>query len=96
MVTAMVFIDVEKRRVHEVGEALVNLPDMLEVYSATREHDLVTIVRVKEYDELGELVPERIARLPGILRTHTIMAFRCYSRRLMERVWSLGMEEEEK
>jgi DNA-binding Lrp family transcriptional regulator len=43
---------------------------------------------VKEYDSLAKVVSEQIASIPGITKTSTHMAFRCYSKHDMERMWA--------
>jgi DNA-binding Lrp family transcriptional regulator len=96
MVSAIVLIKVNRGRVPEVAEALLELPEVSEAYSVTGDHDLVAIVRVKEYDQMAELVPAKIDRITGIERTTTLMAFRVYSRHDLEYMFSLGAEEEMK
>lgn len=96
MITAIVLIDVSRGRVPEVADALVDLPEVSEVYSVTGEHDLVAMVRVKDYEQIAELVPAKIDRINGIERTRTLMAFRVYSRHDLEYMFSLGADEEMK
>jgi hypothetical protein len=43
---------------------------------------------------MAELVPERLAGIEGIARTYTLMAFRRYSHRLLERMWEIGFSED--
>lgn len=87
MITAIVMIKCEIGKVNSVAEALVNLDGVAEVYSISGEHDLMCIVRVKEYDAMATTVADDIARLNGIAKTTTHMAFRCYSKHNMEKVW---------
>ena len=94
MVSAIVLIKVSRGRVPEVADALLELPEVSEAYSVTGDHDLVAIVRVKEYDQMAELVPAKIDRIQGIERTTTLMAFRVYSRHDLEYLFSLGADEE--
>jgi DNA-binding Lrp family transcriptional regulator len=94
VVTAIVLIKVERLKVQETAEALLEFDEVKEVYSVTGEHDLVAIVRVRHYDQMSAVVPSRIARLPGVAATTTLMAFQCYSRRDLERMWGIGLEEE--
>jgi DNA-binding Lrp family transcriptional regulator len=94
MITAIVLIHTKRGQTATAGEALADIPDVAEVYSVTGEFNLVAIVRVKHYDQMAEVVPRRIATVPGIARTHTLMAFQHYSRHDLERMWGLGMETE--
>jgi len=47
-------------------------------------------VRVRQHDELAEVVTRRIAALPGIEATRTLIAFQAYSRHDLEAMWDLG------
>jgi DNA-binding Lrp family transcriptional regulator len=93
LVTAVVLIRAERQRLQETAEALLDVDEVKEVYSVAGEYDLVAIVRVRHYDQMAEVVPGRLARLDGITRTTTLMAFQCFSRRDLERTWGIGLEE---
>ena len=56
--------------------------------------DLVAIVRVRRYEQMAEVVPQRIAQVSGLTRTHTLMAFQYFSRHDLERMWGIGFESE--
>jgi len=88
MITSIVMINCETGTVHQVAEKLINLDGVAEVYSVSGEYDIMAIIRVKEYDSLAKLVSQDIAGIDGILMTNTNMAFRCYSKHDMERMWS--------
>lgn len=94
MVTAIVLINADRTRIDETAEALLQLNEVKEVYSVAGEYDLVAIVRVRHYDQMAQVVPRKMARLAGITRTTTLMAFQCYSRGDLERMWGIGLEEE--
>ena len=94
MITAIVLIHTERGRTAAAGEALAEIPDVAEVYSVAGEYDLVAIVRVQHYEQMAEVVPRRIAAVPGIARTHTLMAFQYYSRHDLDRMWGIGLETE--
>jgi len=93
MITAFVLINAEMGRVPELAERLVEIPQVSEVYSVTGEYDLVALVRVARHEQLAEVVPRTIANLPGITRTRTFIAFEAFSRRDLEAMWSVGLEE---
>lgn len=93
MITAIVQVEAERGKVQELAQALLEIPEVAEVYSVTGEFDLVAIVRVKEYETMAEVVPARLQLLEGIVRTTTLMAFQCYSRHDLERLFSIGNEE---
>jgi DNA-binding Lrp family transcriptional regulator len=94
MITAIVLIHTERGRTVAAGEALADIPDVAEVYSVTGEYDLVAIVRARRYEQIAEVVPQQIASVPGVARTHTLMAFQHYSRHDLEGLFSIGLENE--
>ena len=90
MITAIVLITAERGAVPQLGPALAAIEGVSEVYSVTGEVDFVAMVRAREHEELADLVAGRIGQLPGVLRTHTHVAFRMYSKHDLESVFGLG------
>jgi len=78
MITAVILVEAEPARVAELAQQLVEVPGVSEAYSVTGEFDLVAMVRVGEHDELADVVTHGIAKLDGITRTHTLVAFRSF------------------
>ena len=95
MVTAIVLIQAEKHMIPETAEALIEFVGVTEVYSVAGEWDLVAIVRVKEHEQLADVIADKILKMAGIRRTQTLIAFKSYARRDLERMWEIGMEEGE-
>jgi DNA-binding Lrp family transcriptional regulator len=93
MITAIVFMNCEVGKVHDIAEALTELDGVAEVYSVSGEFDILVICKVRQYDDLASLVTQRIAGIDGITGTNTHMAFRAYSKHDMERVWAETMGE---
>jgi DNA-binding Lrp family transcriptional regulator len=94
MITAIVLIQTERARTQAVAEALLEIHEVAEVYSVAGDYDLVAIVRVRQYEQMAEVVPQHIAAVAGIVRTQTLMAFQYYSRHDLERMWGIGLETE--
>ena len=94
MFTAFVMIQAERRRMQEVARGLAEIPGVEEVYSVTGEWDIVAVLRLKEYDDLAEIVTGRMVEIPGIVRTNTHLAFRAFPQSLLERSFSVGLEGE--
>lgn len=94
MITAIVLLEASKGTIPELAQALLDIPEVAEVYSVAGDYDLVAILRVKEYQAMAEVVPEKLQRLDGVQKTTTLMAFQCYSRHDLERLFSIGYEEE--
>jgi DNA-binding Lrp family transcriptional regulator len=61
-----------------------------EAYSVTGEWDFVAILRVPEDEQLATVVTERLARLPGIQKTLTMVAFEAYSKHDLEAMFDVG------
>jgi DNA-binding Lrp family transcriptional regulator len=87
---AVVLIRSERDALPELGGALAGLDGVAEAYSVTGEWDFVAILRVASPEDLAGAVTERLARLPGIERTYTMVAFEAYSRHDLEAMFSLG------
>jgi DNA-binding Lrp family transcriptional regulator len=91
VVTAIVLIKADIQRIPEVAETIVRIPEVSEVYSVTGEFDLVAMVRVRVHDELADVIPGQLNKVPGVTQTETHIAFRTYSRHDLEAAFSLGL-----
>ena len=92
-VHAVVLVLCEVDAIPEAAQAIAELDGVSEVYSVAGEFDLVAIVRVAQHDELATVIPGGIAKVEGVERTETLIAFQVYSRHDLERLFSLGFEE---
>ena len=92
MITALVLMSVERDAVNETAQQLLAIPGVAEVYSVTGDWDLVTVLRLPQYEDLATVVTERMVALKGIRRTQTMMAFKAYSREDLEQAWDLGVQ----
>ena len=92
MITAIVLINADRKAIPALGAALAAIEGVSEVYSVTGEVDFVAMVRAREHEELADLVAGQIGQLPGVLKTHTHVAFRMYSRHDLESVFGLGTD----
>jgi DNA-binding Lrp family transcriptional regulator len=94
MVTTVVLAVCDIHHVPETAQAVADIPEVSEVYSVAGDYDLVIMVRVRNHDDLARVVTEEIAKVEGIVRTQTLVAFKVYSRHDVESLFSLGFEEE--
>ncbi|SDD13979.1 AsnC family protein [Geodermatophilus telluris] len=92
MITAIVMIDAATDAIGEVAQAVADLDGVSEVYSVAGDTDLVAIVRVREFEQVAEVIAGRINKVPGVLETDTHIAFRAYSRHDLEAAFSLGFD----
>ncbi|HSA50982.1 MAG TPA: Lrp/AsnC ligand binding domain-containing protein [Yinghuangia sp.] len=93
MITAIVHVKAAVDRIPEIAEAITAIDAVSEVYSVTGEFDLVAMVRVREHDELAEVIPGRLNKVPGVLHTETHIAFRTYSRHDLEAAFAIGLDD---
>ena len=91
MVTALVLLSVERDKINLVAEKITAIKGVTEVYSVAGRYDLAVVIRVKENDQLAEVVTDQIRRVEGIEKSETLIAFRVYSRYDLEMAFSLGM-----
>jgi DNA-binding Lrp family transcriptional regulator len=93
VITAIVLVKAQVDRIPEVAEAIAALDSVSEVYSVTGEFDLIAMVRVRQHDDLADVIPGRINKIQGILSTETHVAFRTYSQHDLEAAFALGVAE---
>jgi len=64
-----------------------------EVYSVAGHLDLIAVVRVREFDQIAEVIAGGISKVPGVVDTDTHIAFRAYSQHDLEEAFSIGFED---
>jgi DNA-binding Lrp family transcriptional regulator len=92
VITAIVLIKTDVDRIPEIAESIAALEHVSEVYSVTGTYDLVALVRVARHDDLADIIPGRISKIPGVAVTDTHVAFRTYSQHDLEAAFSIGLE----
>lgn len=92
MVTAFILINVERPRLKSIGDELLAIDGIAEVYSVAGPFDMVAIARVKEHEQLSDLVTEGIGGLEGIVDTETLIAFRAFSKKDLGLLWDIGVD----
>ncbi|GAA1792842.1 Lrp/AsnC family transcriptional regulator [Planosporangium flavigriseum] len=93
MINAIVLIDCDTDSIPEVAQSLADLPGVSEVYSVAGNVDLIAIVRVREFDQIAEVIAGRISKVPGVINTESHIAFRAYSKHDLEETFAIGFEE---
>jgi len=92
MVTAFILMNVERPRLRTIADDLLAIDGIAEVYSVAGPWDLVAIARLKEHEELSDLVTEHVAALDGIVNTETLIAFRAFSKKDLGMLWDIGVD----
>ena len=92
MITAIVFVNAEVARIPEVAEEIAAIDGVSEVYSVTGQVVLIALVRVRQHEDVANVVADRINKVPGVTDTETHIAFRTHSRHDLEAAFSLGLD----
>jgi len=94
VVTSIVLINCERARINDVSQKLLTFDGVTEVFSVAGQYDLVAVLRVRNNDQIAELVTEHILGVQGISRTVTLIAFKVFSKYDLENMFSIGAAEE--
>jgi DNA-binding Lrp family transcriptional regulator len=94
MITAIVMVSVESARIPEVAQEIADLEGVSEVYSVAGDVDLIAIIRVRNFEQIAEVIAGRLSKVAGVLHTDTHIAFRAYSRHDLESAFAIGFPEE--
>ncbi|WP_433700463.1 Lrp/AsnC family transcriptional regulator [Nocardiopsis sp. CA-288880] len=90
MITAIVMVKADVNRIPEVAEAIAEIDGVSEVYSVTGGVDLIAMVRVRRHEDLAEVIPGRVNKVPGVLSSDTHISFRAYSKHDLESAFAIG------
>ncbi|WP_028932961.1 Lrp/AsnC family transcriptional regulator [Pseudonocardia spinosispora] len=92
MITAFVLIHAVADHIPETAQAIADLDGVADVYSCAGDVDLIAVVRVREHEQLAEVIAGRLSKVPGVRQTDTHIAFRSYSQRDVEEGFSVGQD----
>ena len=90
MTHAIVLIQAERSALATLGSELAGTEGVAEAYSVTGEWDFVAVLRLREHQQLAQVVTGSISQLSGVLRTSTMVAFEVYSQHDLEALFSVG------
>ncbi|GAA4251123.1 Lrp/AsnC ligand binding domain-containing protein [Dactylosporangium darangshiense] len=93
VITAIVLIDCATDSIPEVAENIANLDGVSEVYSVAGNTDLIAMVRVRQFEDIAEVIANNISKVPGVVDTDTHIAFRAYSRHDLEEAFAIGLPD---
>ena len=93
MITAIVMVTAATDSIPEVAQAIADIDGVSEVYSVAGHVDLVAMVRVREFDQVADVIAGRLDKVPGVLDTETHIAFRAYSRHDLEAAFAIGFDD---
>jgi DNA-binding Lrp family transcriptional regulator len=92
VITAIVLVHADADRIPETAQAIADLEGVAEVYSCAGDVDLVAMVRVREHEQLADVIAGHLSRVPGVRATSTHIAFRSYSSRDDASAFSVGLD----
>jgi DNA-binding Lrp family transcriptional regulator len=92
VITAIVLVHTAVDRIPETAQAIADLEGVSEVYSCAGDVDLVAIVKVREHEQLAEVIAGRLSKIEGVVATDTHIAFRSYSRADTDAAFSIGLD----
>ena len=72
MAVGFVLINTSPAKEHEVYNSLLKIDEIAEVHPLFGSYDLIVKLEVKEYDDLGSILMEKIRSLDGIIDTKTL------------------------
>jgi DNA-binding Lrp family transcriptional regulator len=93
VISAIVLINAEVDRISEVAAAIAEIRGVSEVYSVTGDVDLIAVVRVRQHEELADVIADQVNKVSGVRGTQTHIAFRTYSKHDLEAAFSLGLND---
>ena len=65
-------------KTYEVADALYEREVVSELYSTSGEYDLLMKIYVEDGIDIGHFVNEKVANVPGIVRSLTTLTFRAF------------------
>lgn len=81
MPTAIVLLKVDHAKVTGTAEALLDLPDVAEVYSVSGRYDLMVIIKSPSVEKIEYVITDHLLKVGGIVDSETMFAFRSFDKR---------------
>ncbi len=72
MATGFVLISVEPGAEREVFKEVIKIEEVADVHLLFGEYDLIVRVEADDYDLIGEIVVNKIRKVPGVVSTKTL------------------------
>jgi DNA-binding Lrp family transcriptional regulator len=90
VITAIVMVHTDADRIPETAQAIADLAGVAEVYSCAGDVDLIAVIKVREHEQLADLIAGKLSKVAGVRHTDTHIAFRSYSSADTEEGFALG------
>jgi DNA-binding Lrp family transcriptional regulator len=93
MLTAFILVKSTREGLTRLGPALADVEGIAEVYTVTGDWDFIAVIRVRQQDDLADVVTKHLTKLDDIQRTQTMVAFQQFSAHDLEAMFGLGLED---
>ncbi|MBL8581602.1 MAG: Lrp/AsnC ligand binding domain-containing protein [Rhizobiaceae bacterium] len=65
-------------KTYEVADVLFEREVASELYSTSGEYDLLMKIYIEDSEDIGKLINQKVANVPGIVRTLTTLTFTAF------------------
>lgn len=67
-----VLVSTSPAKEHEVYNALLRVPEIVELHPLFGEYDLIAKIEAEDFNTLGQIVVDKIRTIPGVVDTKTL------------------------
>ncbi|MBC3191264.1 Lrp/AsnC ligand binding domain-containing protein [Pseudonocardia sp. C8] len=92
MITAIVLVHTATDRIPETAQAIADIHGVSEVYSCAGDVDLIAVVKVREHEQLADVIAGKLSKVEGVIATDTHIAFRSYSKADTDAAFAIGLD----
>lgn len=76
LAVGFVLISTETEKEHDVYNALLDVPEIMELHPLFGEYDLIGKVEASDYDTLGHVIVSSVRSVDGVMDTKTLTGTR--------------------
>jgi DNA-binding Lrp family transcriptional regulator len=81
MPTAIILLKVDHAKVTGTAEAILEMPNVSEVYSISGRYDIMAIIKCENVDRIESVITDHLLKVDGIVDSETMFAFRSLEKR---------------
>lgn len=74
--TAVISVQIEPERISQAADVIAGMPEVMWSAITAGAHDIMLMASFRNQEEMFEFLTDRLARIPGTLRTETSVALR--------------------
>jgi len=76
MAVGFVLISASPGKEHDVYNALLKVPEIVELHPLFGEYDLIAKIEASDFDTLGHIIVSGVRSIPGVVDTKTLTGTR--------------------